>query len=434
VLIPRSALSVLAGRLGSSPQGLQESSLEVAVDPLDLVRGGSAGFGSAFFYSSPGGDAFGGLGVAWSASETGPGRFASLDRRLKEIPIGLEALVGFSFSPDGPASAQWDGFPAATAVIPRIGVSRRSGVSRLRVAVPPGVIPSAVLGAAAVLHPPEPAGGVPGGRVLQAIPPAGDWLRAVGETVSRIRAGFLDKVVLARSVRVDLGGPVEPFDLVALMVDRFPDCHVYGWQIGPLVLIGASPELLVGRRGDTFESRPLAGSAPRAADATEDAQLGAALLSSVKDRAEHAFVVDEIVARLGTLVTDLKRPSGPRLERLAGVQHLATALTGSTRSRLLELAGAIHPTPAVGGVPRDQALAHIRGVETIDRGWYSGGVGWASPSGDGELALALRCAVVQDESAVLFVGSGIVADSDPAAELAETEVKLAPLLKLLGVS
>jgi isochorismate synthase len=434
VLIPRSALAVLAGRLGSSPQGLQEASLELEVDPLDLVRGGAAGFGSAFFYSSPGGDSFGGLGVAWTASETGPGRFAELDRRLGEAPWGIEALVGFSFSPDGPASSRWDGFPAATAVVPRIGVWRRGGASRLRVAVPPGVIPSAVLGAAAVLHPPEPPGGLPGGRVLEAIPPAGEWVSRVGEAVNEIRAGIIDKVVLARSVRVDLGGPVDPFDLVALMVDRFPGCHVYGWQAGSSVLVGASPELLVRRRGACFETRPLAGSAPRSADPGEDARLGEALLASVKDRAEHAFVVNEIVARLGTLVTGMKRPLGPGLERLAGVQHLATALTGSTGSRLLELAGAIHPTPAVAGVPRDQALAHIHGAEGIDRGWYSGGVGLASPGGDGELAVVLRCALVQGETAILFVGNGIVADSEPEAELEETEVKLAPFLQLLGVS
>jgi isochorismate synthase len=401
---------------------------------LDLVRGGAAGFGSAFFYSSPSGDALGGLGVAWAAVETGAERFAGLDRHLLELAGGLEAMVGFSFSADGPQSEQWDGFPAATAVVPRISVSRRNGESRLRVVVPPGVMPSAVLGAAAVLHPPEPVASLPGGRVLEAVPPAGAWVNRVREAVDEIRAGLLDKVVLARSVRVDLGGPVEPFDLVALMVDRFPGCHVYGWQVGSSVLIGASPELLVRRRCGFFETRPLAGSAPRSLDPGEDARLGEALLASFKDQAEHAFVVDEIVTRLGTMVSGMKRPPGPGLERLAGVQHLATTLTGSTGSRLLEIAAAIHPTPAVCGVPMDRALAHIGSAEAIDRGWYSGGVGWASAEGDGELALALRCALVQGEAATLFVGNGIVADSDPAAELDETEVKLAPLLKLLAVS
>jgi menaquinone-specific isochorismate synthase len=177
----------------------------------------------------------------------------------------------------------------------------------------------------------------------------------------------------------------------------------------------------------------LAGTAPRGAGA-EDERLAAALLGSAKDRAEHALAVDSLVATLRPWCSSLDVPDGPQLLTLANVRHLATDLHGVQRrtgrrgaAGLLELVGAVHPTAAVGGTPTDAAVALIAEVEGMDRGRYAGPVGWLDARGDGEFGLALRCAELSADgsTARLFAGCGIVADSDPAAELAETQAKFA---------
>jgi isochorismate synthase len=266
------------------------------------------------------------------------------------------------------------------------------------------------------------------------VPPVEEWQRKVAALAAAARRGGPAKVVLARALQVALERPPEPFDLVALLRERFPAAFVYGWQTGPAALVGASPELLVSRRGERFACRPLAGSTARGADLEADRRLGEALLASAKDRAEHAFVVEAITAALRPLAASLEVPDGPVLDRHPGVQHLATPLAGTTGARLLRLVEALHPTPAVGGVPPLPALAAIAGVEGFDRGWYAGGVGWADGAGDGEVALALRGALVRHDQATLYAGAGIVAESDPAAETAETGLKLGAMLGLFGVA
>jgi isochorismate synthase len=433
VLIPRPALAELGAALRALPDGLRVAAVEVEIDPLDLVRAGGGAFASATFYSSPGGRAVGGLGAAWAATSSGPERFAVLDRGLRRaVPAGVEALIGFAFAPGGPESPDWEGFPAASVVVPQIAVSRDGGRSRLRVAVPAGANPAQTLAAAATLRLPGVPGAPAAAGVARAVPPVGEWIDRVAEAVAVIRGGGPSKVVLARALRVGLERPADPFDLVALLRDRCPGCHAYGWQAGAAAFIGASPELLISKAGERFEARPLAGSAPRGDDAEADRRLGDRLLASSKDRAEHAFVVDEVVAALAPFADTMDRPPGPCLEQVTGVQHLATPVGGTTGSRLLALVEALHPTAAVGGVPRAEALEYIAEVEGLDRGWYAGGVGWAEPGGDGEVAVALRCVLLRGEEALLYAGAGIVAGSDPGAELAETDLKMGPTLGLFG--
>jgi isochorismate synthase EntC len=158
------------------------------------------------------------------------------------------------------------------------------------------------------------------------------------------------------------------------------------------------------------------------------------LLASDKDRAEHRWVVRDVARRLAPLADVIDVPPAPRLERLSTVQHLATPITGSGDARLLELVGALHPTPAVGGTPTPEALSFIGKMESVPRGWYSGGIGWLDPGGDGEVALALRCALIRDDEAVVFAGNGIVGASLPEEEVAETRLKLRPMLDLLAAS
>jgi menaquinone-specific isochorismate synthase len=433
VLIPRPALAQLAAALAGPRAGLRTAETETDLDPLDLVRAGAAAFGSAVYFSSPAGRALGGLGLAWSAEAAGPGRFSLLDGALGCLVAGgMPAALGFAFAPGGPRSPEWDGFPAATVVVPKVAVWRQDGRSWLHLAVPAGEGPEPVLETAGALRRPGPPAVPAGAGPAQPLPPLREWAARVAEAVATVRSGMPAKVVLARARRVPLERAARPFDVVAALRDRSPGCHAYGWQRGTAALVGASPELLVARVGRRFEARPLAGSARRGTGPEEDRRLGDALLADPKERAEHAFVVEEVCTHLAPLADTLHRPPAPRLERLPTVQHLATSIVGTTGARLLALVDALHPTAAVAGVPRPEALAQIEAMEGLDRGWYAGGVGWGEPGGNGEAAVALRCALLRGKEALVYAGAGIVAGSDPASEAAETELKMRPLLELFG--
>lgn len=432
-MIPRPELVEisLALRAGDA-DGLRVASIPVDVDPLEVVRAGSAAFGEAAFFGSPDGRAVGGLGAARRIVAAGADRFVRLDREPSGLPPGAVALVGFSFAPDGSTSAEWSGFPPAEVVVPQIAVIREGGRSRLVIAVPPGSDPAGVLASVATLRPaPDPRVGVEGPLLIDPIPSPEVWGEQVEEAVASIRAGGLDKVVLARALRVRPGGRVGGFDVVAMLRDRYPRARVFGWQAGDAVFVGASPEMLVRRRGARFEALPLAGSAPRGRTPAEDRAFGDELLASAKDRAEHALVVEEVARRLIPMADAIDVAPEPHLERFATVQHLATPVTGTGSARLLQLVDALHPTPAVGGSPTPEALAFIAKVEAIDRGWYAGGIGWIDGAGDGETAVALRCGLVRGDALLMFAGNGIVADSDPGAEVTETRLKFRPLLDLI---
>jgi menaquinone-specific isochorismate synthase len=256
------------------------------------------------------------------------------------------------------------------------------------------------------------------------------WCAAVATAVERITAGDLAKVVLARDLIVTADAPLDPRRLLRRLAARFPDC----WTFAVDGLLGATPELLLRRTGRELSARVLAGTAPRGAGA-DDERLAAALLGSAKDRAEHALAVDSLVGALQPYCTSLTAPAEPELLTLANVRHLATDVRGTQRrtgprgrAGLLELIGAVHPTAAVGGTPTDRAIALIDELEGMDRGRYAGPVGWVDANGDGEFGLALRCAAISPAdpcTARLFAGCGIVAGSEPAAELAETQAKFA---------
>jgi isochorismate synthase len=235
-------------------------------------------------------------------------------------------------------------------------------------------------------------------------------------------------------VRTDI--PAHPFDLVSQLRAGYPHSYTFGWQEGDSAFIGASPELLIARSGMDIRTNPLAGSEARGADDQEDIRLGHVLAASRKDQREHVFVVEDIRARLEPLTDELRVPAHPVLRKFPTVQHLSTEITGRlTEPRsVVELADVLHPTPAVGGTPREESLLFLDKIEEIDRGWYAGGVGWCDRSGDGEVAVALRCGLMRGTTAYLYAGAGIVADSVPDEELAETRLKFRPMLDLLSAT
>jgi isochorismate synthase len=247
--------------------------------------------------------------------------------------------------------------------------------------------------------------------------------------LAAIGAGRLDKVVLAREAMVEADWPFPRAELLRRL-QRRPGGATFLYADGGFV--GASPELLVRRRGRVATSRPMAGTVPQGDGAAEAGGL-ARLTGSPKEAVEHRLVVDAVAEGLAK-VADRVEVGKPEVVRLATVAHLATEITADLTGPLptaLELAGMLHPTPAVGGSPRDAALAAIAALEPFDRGRYAGPVGWVDRSGDGEWAVALRGATLEGRRAHLVAGAGIVPGSDPDAEWAETEHKLRAMLEVL---
>ncbi|HZQ28659.1 MAG TPA: isochorismate synthase [Acidimicrobiales bacterium] len=267
----------------------------------------------------------------------------------------------------------------------------------------------------------------PDGFTLTSCRPHEDWCAAVADAVARVRAGDMDKVVLAREVRVEANRPIVVSAVLGRLRALYPSCMVFSFD----GFLGASPELLVSRSGREVRSHPLAGTIPRSGDPAVDDRLGAELLASAKDRHEHRVVVDEVAAALGPVCDSLVVPEAPSLVHLRNVCHLGTLVQGTLRDHAasaLDLVRRLHPTPAVAGVPTEEALAYLAAVEGFDRGRYAGPVGWMDSRGDGEFAVGIRSAEVDGVHARLLAGVGIVADSVPELELAETQLKLQALL------
>lgn len=257
--------------------------------------------------------------------------------------------------------------------------------------------------------------------------PHSAWCSLVDKALGEIDAGHLEKVVLAREVRVEANRPIPRETVIERLRTLYPSCTVFA--AGGFV--GASPELLVRREGDRVASCPLAGTVARSGDAAADDRLAAALLASPKDRAEHAMVVDAIATALGPLTEELVVPPTPALLRLRNVTHLATPITGHLRlpaPSALALAHVLHPTPAVSGLPVVEACRWLAAFEQLERGRFAGPVGWVDQNGDGCFVVGIRSAELHGHHARLFAGVGIVAGSDPDEELAETQLKLQALL------
>jgi isochorismate synthase len=268
---------------------------------------------------------------------------------------------------------------------------------------------------------------------VSSMPPE-HYVSAVGRAVERIAAGELEKVVLAREVEVHAPVPHDPAGVFGVLREAFPGCYVFCVARGDAAFVAASPELLVRREGQRASTVALAGSARRSADPAVDDHLGEQLLRSAKDREEQAIVARRIERTLRAHAVWVAAAPEPALARMANIQHLATPIRAQLADPIgaIDLAGALHPTPAVGGEPFERAAELIPALEGMDRGWYAGPVGWTDAAEDGEFCVALRCALLHGGVGRCYAGVGVVRDSDPAAELAETEVKLQALLPVLA--
>jgi menaquinone-specific isochorismate synthase len=254
------------------------------------------------------------------------------------------------------------------------------------------------------------------------------WEQAVAKAVATIKAGGLRKVVLARDVFATADEPIDARVLLQRLAARYPDCFAFACD----GMLGATPELLVRRAGHQVSALVLGGTLPRGANPAEDKALGEELLASAKNNEEHAYAVESIRDALGLLCETLEVEARPSLLKFPNLQHLGTQVRGTLADgqalrSALALAAAVHPPAAVCGTPTGIALDLIRELEHMDRERYAGPVGWVDANENGEWGIAIRCGQLSGRTARLFAGCGIVAGSEPAAELAETLVKLAPM-------
>jgi isochorismate synthase len=400
------------------------------------------------------------LGQAALIEARGPRRFAEAAARARELgrrmladdpardpgrpaAAGPVFVGGFAFAHDGGSSPEWSSLPPASLVLPELALARHRGEARMTLCVaahedeaPDALVERALarvqelVPATMPLLDPDPAERT---RVASAAPPS-HYEHAVERAVERIRAGELRKLVLAREVRAHAPRAHDPAAVLGALREVFPAC--YCWCVGTpeLAFVGASPELLLRRDGQRAQTVALAGTARRSADPAVDDHLGEQLLQSAKDREEQAIVARRIERTLEPVSLWVAAAEEPVLVKVQNVQHLATPIRAQLADPVpaVELAGMLHPTPAVGGEPRQAALPLIPALEGLDRGWYAGAVGWTDLAEDGEFCVALRCALLRGRLAHLYAGCGVVRDSSPREELAETEIKLEALLPLLA--
>jgi menaquinone-specific isochorismate synthase len=367
-----------------------------------------------------------GWGEVARFTATGPDRFAAADAWWRSFAAELDVRDDVDGEGTGPVAFTSftfaDNSPGSVVVVPRVVVGRAEGRAWI----------TEFVGGDSVrpVRPVRPSGPLSwaDGRL-----PVAGYRAAVAAAVARMRAGELDKAALAHDLLAVAAAPLDPRFLLGGLARRYPSC----WSFAVDGLVGATPELLVRRSGATISSRVLAGTAWSEAVLSETgapadrAELARQLLSSEKDRWEHALAVESLAEALRPLCASLDVPEVPGVLALHNVSHLASDVEGKldrdAPATLLRLAAAVHPTAAVGGTPRRAAE-----LEGMDRGRYAGPVGWMDADGNGELGIALRCAQLDGPVARLFAGCGVVADSDPDTEVREAAAKLLPIREALA--
>ncbi len=435
-------MSRAAGALARSadpPLSTLAAPLPAGIDPLALWRA-LPDLQRHFWQRPAAGEAVAALGVAAVVRAEGPQRLATVASAVRALGLPPDAVLvgGFAFDGQHAPAGSWRGFAGAEWIVPRLALVRRRGRAVL-VASACGASPTALArelerGLAALASPPAESGPAttPARYQVTALDTPRAWRRAVEATVRDIAAGRIEKLVLARACEVEASAAFDPVRVLARLRRAYPGCAIFGVGRGPATFVGATPECLARVEDGRVRTAALAGSAPRGTTPEADRALARALGASTKERAEHRVVVDHLHARLAPLCDRLTIADRPHVVRTEAVQHLCTPVEGTLRAgiELLDVVQSLHPTPAVCGAPHAAALDALTGRERLVRGWYAGGVGWLG-TGTGEVAVALRTALLHGNRALLHAGCGIVAGSSWEAELEETRWKLRPLLTAL---
>lgn len=406
----------------------------------------------------PTGESVVGLGVAALARGHGPDRWAQVRQRADELAAQIDARViagepssgsphlgmtrprflgGLAFSPGSAAAPPWTELGDAWFALPRwtyvvdgaaayltLIVDRDAALERSRWRAELAAIERALTAERHLAR--------PRAQVAELREDGERWLECVAAARDFINRGDADKLVAARCQHLHLAEPVRTGDVLAALAERHPDCFRVLVAPGAAVWMAATPERLVQKRGRQVACDALAGSLPRRG---EPAAELAALLASAKERREHDLVVTAIAAALRQLGAEVTHAATPSVRSLRQVHHLSTPITGELGHDLhvLDVAAALHPTPAVGGTPTTVAIEWLGRHESQPRGWYAAPIGWFDARGDGELAVGIRSGLFEGSHVHLWAGAGIVGESEPARELAETQVKLRALRGALGL-
>jgi menaquinone-specific isochorismate synthase len=414
-----------------------------------------------FIWRSPRGEQFAGGGAAAIISVNGENRFEQLQQRSRELFARIESRAldgkepvslvvgGAAFAPHVPPVSPWEEFVDDTFVLSRWGYRRTREHAWLTITLHrdelalPGVVDEIVertreltraldyesatsliermdIPRAAVHHMSEQ-----------------DWTVYIDAIHQAIASGQYQKIVAARRCVVDLQRPVEDTGFMARVFAAYPDCTHFAFRRESSTFLGATPETLFRKVGTELVTHALAGTIRVKDDPRNDSSRDVnALLASAKDQVEHAMVVQKICESLWPLSKRIRHAQTPETRQVRTLIHLQTPISGELKetTTAANLLNALHPTPAVGGFPAREAALWIRENEPMERGWYTGTVGWLDANGDAEFAVAIRCGVLQEKRATIFAGAGVVAASTAASEYAETAGKMSPVLRALGVA
>ncbi|SEH10836.1 isochorismate synthase [Natronorubrum sediminis] len=399
---------------------------------------------SRILWSTPDGVEIVGRGVGARFSARGPDRFDQIRTRTQRTFDALEhtgptiarprAFGGFAFHEEHVPETLWNGFDAASFVIPETLVVRSDEGTWLTTLGEDSARAQERLESwsqrLAELPSMKPTAASPGIASTERPTSRADWATQVETALERIDRGSLRKVVLAQSLSVDLENPIDVPGTLERLRREYPNCYRFlGGYEGGGTFFGAPPERLVSKRGNQVETEALAGSVQRGDSPEADRAFADRMAESEKVQHEHELVVDAIRSQLTPLTRTLAVEE-QTIRRLANIQHLQTPITGVLEDdrHVLDLVEALHPTPAVGGVPPGSAFETIRDAETFDRGWYAAPIGWFDGAGDGEFAVGIRSGLAREDTVTLFAGNGIVADSDPTDEWEEVQLKFRPIL------
>ena len=267
------------------------------------------------------------------------------------------------------------------------------------------------------------------------VPDKSNYDKVIFSVLNRIKPGKMEKVVISRSHHVKVGKDFKVVSAMQVLRNAYPKCVSFCFSFPEEgIFFGSTPERLVRLKNGFIHTEALAGTTSRGCNMEEDRVLSESLLDSHKEREEHSLVLEQILRKLDPLTDDVQYSTAPQIMKLKNVQHLQTPISGTLKGNetVLDLVSKLHPTSAVAGTPTTEAMHLINKMETHDRGWYSGPIGWIDGKGDGEFYVALRSALVKDEEAHVFAGGGIVSESHPQKEWDETELKLQPILSALS--
>jgi salicylate biosynthesis isochorismate synthase len=392
-----------------------------------------------------------GTAAEWRAG--GPDRLSSLRthaqalaaswRQLDPDATGLGgfALLGFAARPDARAPAPGE-LPNALLRVPEIALRTHGDRAALVFSARLPEEPADLVGRWSALldrlvpalfqPPPTPLGPAHLRRCLDT-PNATGWQRLLRTALDRIAAKELQKVVLARRLRLEGSRSFDLTRLLAALPTLFPSCQIVSIRHGTRSFVAATPERLLSLRGNRVEVDALAGTIRRAAEAERDGALNQTLRGCAKNRHEHRLVIQAIRDALGPCAASIEVPAEPDVMQLSNVQHLWTRIVATLHqpTDVFTLAERLHPTPATNGQPRREASAWLSLSDPFERGWYTGAAGTLEPDLSGDLWVLLRCADIHERTADLYAGAGIVAGSDPTQEWWETEHKLAAMLSAL---